>query len=227
MKRCTKCLHEKPVDEFYRQTRAKDGFRSCCKPCMLAVNKRWADRNPARAIEIRDSWANKNKARRKLANASLYVRNKQRYSENAKRWREANPDIHNANAAKWAANNADRKKQTNLRYRLQNADKLKVQINAWMKANPERVARSGYVRCARRRAAIMRAVPVWRNEFFIEEIYDLARRRTKATGFKWHVDHIVPLQSALVCGLHVEHNLQVIPAIENHKKKNTFWPDMP
>ena len=42
-----------------------------------------------------------------------------------------------------------------------------------------------------------------------------------------HVDHIVPLQSALVCGLHCEANLEIIPGAANEAKKNYWWPDMP
>ncbi len=30
-----------------------------------------------------------------------------------------------------------------------------------------------------------------------------------------------------LCGLHVEHNLRVIPAAVNLAKKNFYWPDMP
>ncbi len=79
---------------------------------------------------------------------------------------------------------------------------------------------------ARRTAQKLLAVPAWANKFFISEAYHLAKLRTEITGFKWHVDHIVPLQSDLVCGLHVEHNLRVIPARDNLTKNNRWWPDM-
>ena len=80
---------------------------------------------------------------------------------------------------------------------------------------------------ARYRVSKLNATPGWANSFFISEIYHLAKLREKATGFKWHVDHIVPLRSKLVCGLHWEGNLQVIPAILNLVKGNYSWPDKP
>lgn len=73
-----------------------------------------------------------------------------------------------------------------------------------------------------RRARLRKALPAWANLFFIAEIYDLAARRTRETGFRWEVDHIIPLKGKTVCGLHVENNLRVIPWIENTKKHNRF-----
>jgi hypothetical protein len=80
---------------------------------------------------------------------------------------------------------------------------------------------------AKRRAEKIQATPAWANTFFMEEAYRLATLRTKMFGFAWNVDHIVPLRSKLVCGLHVETNFQVIPGIENNRKSNIYWPDMP
>jgi len=49
----------------------------------------------------------------------------------------------------------------------------------------------------------------------IKKLYTLARDLEKATGVKYHVDHIYPLSRG---GKHILSNLQVITASENAKK---------
>lgn len=63
----------------------------------------------------------------------------------------------------------------------------------------------------------------WDSEFFefvFEEAYKLCEDRKKTTGFEWHVDHIYPLCSKIVSGLHNPYNIQVVPAKWNLSKGN-------
>lgn len=117
-------------------------------------------------------------------------------------------------------------------------DKVLARNKKWVQANREkcraatlRWQKKNRDKCnalyAARYAAKLRAVPSWSNTFFVEEAYRLAQIRTKVTGIKWAVDHIVPLKSKLVCGLHAHTNIAVIPALANSLKSNIKWPDMP
>lgn len=99
----------------------------------------------------------------------------------------------------------------------------RTRLRAWKKRNPDKVN----AQTAKRLAQKLRAIPSWADLRDIADIYALARLRTELTGIEWHVDHTVPLNSPLVCGLHCEANLQVIPAGPNISKGNNWWPDMP
>lgn len=72
---------------------------------------------------------------------------------------------------------------------------------------------------ARYKASRIRATPSWANHSMILDIY-----KNCPEGF--HVDHIYPLQSDWVCGLHVEHNLRHIPAQDNIAKSNNYIPEL-
>lgn len=71
-----------------------------------------------------------------------------------------------------------------------------------------------------REIAESRQTPKWADRNLIRQFYV-----NKPEGY--HVDHIVPLRGKLVSGLHVESNLQYLPASENMRKHNTFNPENP
>lgn len=55
----------------------------------------------------------------------------------------------------------------------------------------------------------------------IRDTYEVASRRHQS------VNHIVPLSSPIVCGLHVPWNLEIIPLPSNIIKSNHMWPGHP
>lgn len=142
----------------------------------------------------------------------------------SKAYRERNKEkvkaYSDAYLPEWRKKNASKIREygrkNTAKWRMLNSEAVKVKANS-----PE--ARS--YRSARR-AKVKAATPCWSDQFFITEIYDLASRRTKVTGILWQVDHIVPITSKSVCGLHCEANMQVITKTTNTSKGNRHWPNM-
>lgn len=77
-----------------------------------------------------------------------------------------------------------------------------------------------------------KATPPWvdgAHRSRIQRIYAITHTLQEVTGTVYHVDHIVPLVSDTVCGLHVWWNLQPLPEASNVLKNNSFdprlWPE--
>lgn len=171
----------------------------------------------------------------KASKRAWYAKNKDKVLASKKAYRERNKEkirehdrvYYALNKEKWDAY-AERARQkkvhllpTRLAWRDANREKVYKSNRAWMRRNMDAVR--SYA--ANRRARICMATPKWITEddlFFFREAHHLALLREKATGIKWHVDHVIPLAGKNVCGLHVPNNIQVIPAIQNVKKHNYF-----
>jgi 5-methylcytosine-specific restriction endonuclease McrA len=158
-----------------------------------------------------------------------------------KAWRAKNPEKAKAwfkdNAAKYEASQqaykASEKYKAALKRRYEaNKDVLLARTQEWRGCNREhllayrrqhRRAKPELHRASQmaREAAKRHAVPEWANADDIKQVYLEAR----ALGLE--VDHIVPLKSTRVCGLHVWDNLQLLTREANIRKGNRVWPDMP
>lgn len=87
----------------------------------------------------------------------------------------------------------------------------------WRIANPEAIL----AKKAKGRAVKRNALPSWYGEldrFVMIEAADLCRLREIATGFAWQVDHMIPLQAKVACGLHCAYNIQLLPSFINRSK---------
>jgi hypothetical protein len=121
------------------------------------------------------------------------------------------------------------------RYYEKNKEAVKARANArpknevsqykrkYKEANPELYKALTSVRKRRHRSAS----PPWltkEHKLAMRQLYLQAMELTKITGERYVVDHIVPLISDVVCGLHVPWNLRVITQDENLRKSNKLDP---
>ena len=117
-----------------------------------------------------------------------------------KKWRAENPEKKKAGNKKWNSENPEKRKEWN----AENPEKKKSYTKKWKKEN------SGLCNhhTAKRRAMKKQQTPPWADLDKIKEIYMTCPE-------EYEVDHIHPLSKG---GLHVDYNLQHLPAIENRVK---------
>lgn len=121
-------------------------------------------------------------------------------------------------------NSPARKKARKVADQLRNQRPDVVEKRKHREANlTDRQVAMARARCAMRRASKANASKITKtlglhNE--VNEFYVLARSMTKSTGIKHEVDHIIPLRSSVVCGLHVPWNLRVVTRSYNARKYN-------
>ena len=99
------------------------------------------------------------------------------------------------------------------------AAQLREYRNTWKENNKTQVRADTKARRRKHREA----TPPWltrKQKSEIRQLYQIAITMSQTTGEQYVVDHIVPLRSDVVCGLHVPWNLRVITQEENLKKSN-------
>lgn len=195
---CKACKLEKEVSYFYK---SKNWYSSNCKDCDNARRKKHYYDNQLTTCEKRRKYREDNLETVKLTEKKTYEKNK----------------VKKLAAAKlWTKKNEDKVKNHKRRYFQENKDMLYKSRNLYFINNPG--IRTFWT--AARKAAKLQATPSWANPEKIKEIYKEAKRISEETKILHHVDHIIPLRGKSVSGLHVEWNLQIIPAVDNLKKSN-------
>jgi len=237
-KSCNKCGLVKPLDQFSKSSSGKFGRKSRCKSCISE------DKRAYRAANL-DACRAKDRERRALdggvnnaRSRAWYAANKDKAKQTRRAWRERNAEKDRADVAAyqkanaerlkaaakiWSANNRDKKLGYAKKYRDTNREQFLLAGAEWRKRNRHKVN----AKKSRRIASQVRATPGWADLEKISAVYFAANFLSMVTGEWYHVDHIVPIRSDVVCGLHWEGNLRVLPSAENQSKGNRHWPDMP
>lgn len=189
---------KKRINKIYAQSERGKYFAS------LRTKKRWQNIKLARKLK-----------KLKLKKKKLTYQQKQhlkkfekeidRINRNQRNYRK-NPDVKR------------RKRLSHLKYYAKEEVRKKRSEYSKRYSKTEKGRLSRLYRTIKRRSARLNANVAWTDHERIKEIY-------KNCPKGYHVDHIIPLQSKIVCGLHVENNLQYLTAKENISKGNRFIND--
>lgn len=215
-KKCKRCGVVKPLSEFYSSQKTRT-----CKECqrirMRGYYQQVKETKLAKCAEYRA--ANKPKIKRYLA--EWYERRKEHVSARCHEYNQR-PEVKERERERHRVRYATKRNEIIARraeFYRQNPDRIE--------RNKERLKKHYYdnkpvytAKVAKRRAQQLQATPKWADQKAITKIYRGAARLSAETGILHAVDHVVPLQGRNVCGLHVEYNLRVIPAKDNHRKSN-------
>lgn len=221
-KTCTGCGEAKPLSGFtFDKWRGR--YFAACKECTNAKQRERYLKNREAKLRQCAEYREANKENVKASLADWYQRNKDHVLERSKKYRSSD---------RVKAMERERQK---LRYESNRAA-IQLQRKEYYAANKEAQEKrrqylgehyrnnkpAYYARRMKRIAAEKQAIPKWASLAAIVEIYETAIAKTEETGTPHEVDHIIPLQGRLVCGLHVEYNLRVVPRHENRSKSNNW-----
>lgn len=230
LKTCVCCHEIKSPSDFYRNASTKDGLHGRCKKCHGISTSAYAERNRERSARTAAAWRARNpdkaRALSQASKAKAYSENPEKFRQLSRSNRVNHPERTRASDKKARAKRLAITKDYFADYYLQNKDLIKARVRAREVAMREELRPYNAQRMRRRAARQLGATPAWANQAAIQAFYDASARATAETGVQHHVDHQVPLQSRVVCGLHVEHNLQVLVGGANQSKGNRHWPDM-
>lgn len=130
MKTCTGCAETKPLDQFVKDKRSKDGRQARCKACTNAAGRgnyqRDLEANRAKKRAYRDANAEVTRAQARERVRRWRERNpdlaRERSTATSRTFRERNPDYHRA----WYQSNIEKERE-----------RLRDSMRRWREANPE------------------------------------------------------------------------------------------
>ena len=210
IRRCSNSSCEQPLKSWSDFSTSKQNTDGCNPHCRVCCKKQQDD-NKEEYSKVQKQWRLDNKDNRQEYNQQYYQEVlRPKYDEDPetiKQKRRESYDRTRDRHLEYSREYYEENKEWKLEYSRQYA-----QENKDIKA----------AAAAKRRALKLQATPSYADHDKIKEKYAECQRISEETGIVHHVDHIVPLQGKLVCGFHVEYNLQILEGSENLKKHNSF-----
>jgi hypothetical protein len=241
---CSKCKKEKPIGEFGKNSKSKDGLLGYCKSCRNEIEnsdaykekkKSWYIRNKIKVLAYEKSYREKkeftyDKKKRKLQ----YIRNKDKETEQKKKW-------YKNNVLKIKEYNKEYRKKYKIdknKMNLKRKERMKNDPLYKLKHNIRGMIGTAFKKSGcRKNKRTQEILGCSFEEFkmYIEKQFQpwmswgnhgIYTGRKKES---WHLDHIIPLASATtieeVIGLNHYTNFQPLDSYDNQilKRDKLTW----
>jgi hypothetical protein len=184
--------------------------------------KEWYSRNRSKMLEKGKKYRTEHGDQVSQTKKNWYKKNKEHRSNRGKLYYKKNQDAIKKKSSDYFKANRELQILKRRRHYSDNKPAYKAANTRWRRSN---LARYNFL-AAKHRKAVKRATPEWLTDAHwqeIDDIYHLAKEMAWLNeGTPFHVDHIVPLQGEVVCGLHVPWNLQLLSPTNNMRKNNKF-----
>lgn len=200
-KKCTCCGQVKPISEFSKKSRNKDGLDTNCKSCRNAKNKKYRDENKEKFNAKRKEYYQENREHILEQKKKYTDSHKQEKAEYDKVYRQQNKERLRKQKNEWAKNSLEYKIINNIRRRVAHA----------LKGESKSEHTMSLIGCD--------------IEFLKEYISSMFSEGMSWDNYgEWHLDHIRPCSSFDLSNPDEQKecfnykNLQPLWAIDNLKK---------
>ena len=219
MEKCTKCLIEKEIELFHKDSRLKSGYTKTCSDCIKAYKKYHYAENKEKYLLKAKVWKSENKESVRLSDKKSRAIYKKENYERCKAWQESNKEIVTLKSRKWQINNKEQFDKSRKKYRK---EKMKTDpIYAFRQRTRSliltAIKRGGYTKRSTSETILGCTFLFFRN--YIEAQFK--------NGMHWdniHLDHIRPMSIAKteqeVLDLNHYTNFQPLFASDNIRKSN-------
>lgn len=216
-KRCSRCGVHKPVDEFYRNSSARDGLHLYCKACVQKKNKDkyWADPEGEKAKAKR--WREENPEKEKARSKAYRDANKEVIRQKDRAYYEANKARVLAQCKEYRESHKEQTRRTGRLYREANPERIRsLKKEQQRRADPERLRSR-----VRNRRARLRAAEGKHTAEDVHRIYEQQDGKCYwcgvVLGAGAHVDHLTPVSRG---GSNWPSNLAITCRLCNQRKGN-------
>lgn len=118
---------EKPIDQFGKDKRMKDGLASWCKTCVKEYKKSWRQANLSRVAEKEREWVINNPEKVRAKQKRHYDLNREKRASQSRKYQSANQEKVAQRHSQWRKDNPDKVREYSANRRATTKERTRVQ----------------------------------------------------------------------------------------------------